>query len=257
MPKGENRYELDIDIERTNTSKDLISGKTRHAGRLTVLLEKGKVNVKIEFTSQETKLYLEEVATALNVKLKESNCIQEDLRSIKFQDFKANRSRVIFLTSFKDLTYSDHFSQGEIVNIKFKPDESITNLPNELNSYKGKVRNLDINGNLLEELPHIEQSEYQDAILLSRVKIKFKFAVDGNSGFCVAEIGFPSSLNGKNVDTNTDLLVSVEIIKSKENNITENIPRLQNRLSRLLDQIVLSKYNSGSYTAINDLVSTV
>lgn len=247
VPKGDNRYELEIEIERTNTTKDLISGKTNHTGRLTVLLEKGRVNVKTEFTSPETKMYLEGVATALNVKLKEAKCIEEDLRSIKFKDFPSNKDRVLFLTGFKDITYSDNFSSGEIVNIKFKPDETITELPNELNSYRGKVRNLDINGNLLEELPHIDQSEYQDAILLSRVKIKFKFAVDGQSGHCVAEIDFPSTLNGREVDEDTDMQVSVEIIKSRDSNITDNIPRLQNKLSRMLDQIVLSRYNSGSY----------
>lgn len=249
--KADDRYELEVDIERTNTSKDLISGKTRHTARLTVLVESGRINVKTEFSSFETKSYLESVATALNVKLKEAKCIQKDLRSVQFRDFQSNSDRVLFLTGLKDITYSDHFFNGEIVNIKFKPDETIHNLPNELNSYRGKVKNLDINGNLLEELPHIEHPDYQNAILLSRVKIKFGFSVDGNSGYCLAEIDFPSTLNGNEVDGNTDMVVSVEILKSKDSNITGNIPRLQNRLSRLLDQIVLSRYNSGTYAVTN------
>ena len=248
VSKGSERYELEIEIERHNTSKDLISGKTHHTGRLTVLLEEGRVNVKTEFTSPETKMYLEEVATALNWRLKEAKCINDDLRSIKFKDFSSNKDRVVFLTGFKNISYADNFSSGEIISIKFKPDETIDDLPYELNSYRGRVRNLDINGSLLEELPHIDLPEYQNAILLSRVKIKFKFAIDGNSGYCVAEIDFPSTLNGQKVDDNTDMLVSVEIIKSKDNNIKDNIPRLQNKLSRILDQIVLSKYNSGTYT---------
>jgi hypothetical protein len=244
VSQGDNRYEMEIEIERNNTSKDLISGKTHHTGSLVVLLENGKVNVKAEFTSIEVKHYLEGLAAALNFKLKEAACIKEDLRSIKFKDFRANKERVVFLTGFKDIDYSDKFFRGEIVNIKFKPDETIQNLHNELKSYRGKVKNLDINGNLLEELPHIEQEEYQNAILLSRVKIKYSFNVDGNQGYCIAEIGFPSTLNGKKVDTETDLIVSVEIFRSKGDNIIWNIPRLQHRLSRILDQIVLSRYGS-------------
>lgn len=244
IDKGENRYELEVEIERRNTNKDLISGKTRHTGRVSVLIEGNRVHVKIEFSSTETKSYLESVALAVNAKLKETNCINQDLRSIKFKDFPSNRARVEFLTGFAGLGYEDHFSSGEIVNIKFKPDEKIDNLPNELNSYRGRVRNLDINGNLLEQLPHIELPEYQDAILLSRVKIRFKFALHGNSGYCVAEIDFPSTLNGKEVDEETDMQISVEIQKHRDNRISDNIPRLQNQLSRLLDKIVLNRYST-------------
>lgn len=244
VSQGDNRYEIEINIERTNTTKDLISGKTRHDGRLTVLLDKGKVNVKMEYTSNETKKYLEAVAADLSDKLKDAGCIQDDLRSIRFKDFPSNAERVEFLTGFKDIDHSDKFFKGEIVNIKFKPDENIPDLPYELKSYRGKVKNLDINGSLLEELPHIGNIEYQNAILLSRVKIKYWFSVDNNQGLCIAEIGFPSTLNGRKVDVETDLEVSVEIFRSKGDNITGNIPRLQNRLSRLLDQIVLSKYQA-------------
>ncbi|MBK8564435.1 MAG: hypothetical protein IPN76_14135 [Saprospiraceae bacterium] len=96
VSKGDNRYEIEINIERQNTTKDLISGRTQHEGRLTVLLDKGKVNVKIEYTSTETKKYLEDVAADLNDKLKGAGCIREDLRSIKFKDFPSNKDRVEF-----------------------------------------------------------------------------------------------------------------------------------------------------------------
>jgi hypothetical protein len=244
IPKGDNRYELEINIERTNTTKDLITGKTRHEGRLTVSLTKGKVNVKVEYTSSETKKYLDELASNLNYRLKEEGCISKDLKGIKFCDFKSNQDRVDFMTGFKDIDVTGKFFEGEVVNIKFKPDESLKSIPDDLESYRNRVRNLDINGSLLEELPHIEEPAYKNAILLSRIKIRYKFEIDGNKGACIASISFPSTLNGKNVDKNTDLVVSVEILKTKDNHIITNIGRLQNRLSRVLDQVVQSKYFS-------------
>lgn len=246
VQKAENRFEMEIEIERTNTTKDLISGKTIHQARFTVLLEHNNLNNKIEFTSHETKLFLTDISSALNFKFRNSNFIHEDLKSITFRDFLNNKERVEFLTGFKNIDFSGNFSNGEIINIQFKPDESILSLPNELQSYRGKVKNLDINGNLLEELPHIYNEEYQSSILLARVKIKFDFEVDGNSGVCIAEIGFPSTLNGKEVDMETELIVTLEIIRTKGDNITGNIQRLQNKLSRIIDQIVLSKYSGAT-----------
>lgn len=244
VPKGDNRYELEINIERTNTTKDLISGKTHHEGRLTVLLDKGKVNVKVEYTSSETKKYLEDLASNLNYKLKEEGCISMDLKGIKFRDFKSNLDRVDFLTGFRNIDVTGILFNGEVVNIKFKPDETLKSIPSDLEPYRDKVRNLDINGSLLEELPHIEEPSYKNAILLSRIKIRYRFDVDGNRGECIASISFPSTLNGKEVDDSTELVVSVEVLKTRDSHIVTNTGRLQNRLSRVLDQVVQSKYFS-------------
>ncbi|MCB0651502.1 MAG: hypothetical protein KDC85_09530 [Saprospiraceae bacterium] len=244
IPKGDNRYELEINIERTNTTKDLISGKTRHEGRLTISLINDKLNVKEEYTSTDTKKYLDQLSSSLNFKLKKEGCIIVDLKGIKFRDFKSNLDRVEFMTGFINIDITDTFFEGQVVNIKFKPDESLKVIPADLEPYRNKVRNLDINGSLLEELPHIEKDSYKNAILLSRIKIRYNFQIDGNKGACIASINFPSTLNGKKVDDKTDLVISVEVLKTRDSHIITNNNRLQNRLSRVLDQIVQSKYFS-------------
>ena len=242
IAKGDDRYELEINLERTNTTKDLISGKTRHEGRLTVLLENGKVNVKVEYTATETKKYLEDFASEINRRLRDEGCITQDIKGIKFRDFRSNLDRVDFLTGFKDIDASGIFFNGEVVNIRFKPDETLSAIPDDLQPYLDKVRNLDINGSLLEELPHIGEESYKNAILLSRIKIRFRFEIDDNKCECDATIGFPSTLNGKSVDDTTELVVSVEVLKSRNAQLVTPKGRLQNRLSRSLDQVIQSKY---------------
>ena len=178
----------------------------------------------------------------INRRLLDEGCITQDIKGIKFRDFRSNLDRVEFLTGFKDINASGVFFNGEVVNIRFKPDEALPTIPDDLKPYLDKVRNLDINGSLLEELPHIEEDSYKNAILLSRIKIRFRFEIDGNKGECDATIGFPSILNGKTVDDTTELVVSVEVLKSKNSQILIPKGRLQNRLSRRLDQVIQSKY---------------
>ena len=134
--KDDTRYELSIELKRVNSTKELISGTTHRSGLLVVSIENGKINVKTEYTSAETKDYLNKLCERLNYQLLQNNCIKQELRGVKFSDFDSNEKRVEFLTSFKDVGYSTNFSEGSITNIKFKPDETIQNLPSSLSQYK-------------------------------------------------------------------------------------------------------------------------
>ena len=242
--KDETRYELEIELKRESTTKELISGTTHRSGLLVVNIEDNKVNVKAEYTSKETKNYLLNVMEGLNYQLLKQGCIKQNLKGIKFSDFLSNQKRSEFLTSFKDVDYSSKFFKGQIVNIKFKPDENVKVLPPSLEDYRGIVRNLDINGSTLERLSLVLDEKNQNCILLSRVKLFYNFDLEGNQGKCIASISFPSTLNGKEVDTSNELEVSVEVLKDKASKLNWGIPRLQKRISRELDKIVVNKYYS-------------
>lgn len=242
--KDDARYELSIELKRVNSTKELISGTTHRSGLLVVSIENGKVNVKTEYTSSETKDYLDKLCERLNYQLKQHDCIKQELRGIKFSDFASNDKRVEFLTSFKDIGYTTNFFNGSITNIKFKPDETIKDLPTSLSQYKDRVKNLNINGNLLEQLPLILEPDNKRCIYLTRVSILYNFDIEGNQGKCFATIYFPSVLNGKKLDPTRELEVIVEVVRDRKSNIVWGLDRLQKRLARELHRIVVNKYYS-------------
>lgn len=73
--KGDDWYEFEINFEWINIIKDFISGKIRYEGRLIVLLENGKVNVKVEYIVIEIKKYLEDFVSEINCRLWDEGCI--------------------------------------------------------------------------------------------------------------------------------------------------------------------------------------
>ena len=108
---------------------------------------------------------------------------------------------------------------------------------------KDTVSNLNINGSNLDKLSYVQSELYRPCVLLERVKVKFDFELNGEIGFCVAEIGFPSSLNNKTVDYQTELQTSIVIPPIKENKrLKTKLSTLQHRLSKKLDDFVMKRY---------------
>jgi hypothetical protein len=254
MAKRENYYELDVKLERTSATKDLITGITQHEARIGVYLEDGKVFVKCEYTAPETKKFVEKVVGEVNRTFVEKKCIKSAIKSILFRDFPSHSSRIDFLLSFSKVKASDYFYNPDIENIKFRPDPEIENIPSDLAKMKDKVTNLDINGNNLDSLDYLTEDKYKLCVLLERIIIKFDFQFQENKGICIAEIGFPSTLNNKRkIDYETEFETSIKLPNLKVNkDFSMSNSRLQNALSRKLDELVRAKYALFSSPLINN-----
>lgn len=245
MSKKEDYYELEVKLERTSATKDLITGITQHEARVGVYLENGKVYVKCEYTAPETKKYIEKIVTEINKTFVEKGNITSPIKSILFRDFGSHAARIDFLLSFSKVKASDYFYNPDIENIKFRPDPDVKDIPSDLAKMKDKVTNLDINGNNLDTLDYLTEDKYKSCILLERIIIKFDFQFQDNKGICIAEIGFPSTLNNKRkIDYDTEFETSIKLPNLKANKgFSMSNSRLQNALSRKLDELVRMKYN--------------
>ncbi len=248
--KNENYYEVSFEIERINTTKDLITGATRHSASILITTsdKHDTVNIKSEYTSSETKKICDQISSFYNHFLLTNDFIDREATSIKFGDFNSNQERIDFLLSFKDVKFSEVFFDGSLENIKFKPDASLSDLPVDLEPMKDKVTNLDINGNNLDELTYVKEAIYKNVILLERVQVKFNFKFQENSGKCIATIHFPSTLNShKKVDYTTILETKIEFPRTRRGmNILWKRNRLIKALSRELDDLVISKFIKAS-----------
>lgn len=240
--KDKNRYEFEIELKRTNTTKDLLTGVTNHSARVSIIVTKGNLNLKTEYTSTETKKYCTKVVERLNAVFLESRSIETEAKGVLFSDFISNEQRIDYLLGFEKIDYSKTFLNGDIQHIKIKPDPRIPGLPEDIEAMKEKVSNLGINGGNLSDLSYVKLATYKESILLEKVKIKFDFIFQDVKGVCIADIGFPSTLNSRNPDYSTVLQTSIELPKNSKNKSIKNRTRTINALSRKLDEIAMSKY---------------
>lgn len=236
----DNYYEVPIKLERTNTTKDLMSGTSQHDATVGFILEGQKLSIKLVYTSTETKKVIDKIVVQTNKKLAELELTSGEANKIVFGDFN-NESRIDFLLSFSDVI-NDTFSNGKLENIKFKPDDTKENLPEDLEPMKGRVSNLSINGSGLNALNYVKKIEYKRCVLLEKVVVKFDFNHAGNIGTCTAEIGFPSTLNNKIIDEQTELQTILDIKAAKKGTkFILSINALHKQLSKKLDEIVSAR----------------
>jgi len=240
--KNDNTGEVQFKMKRENATKDLITGTSYRDATVSLSQVDNELIMKVEYTSTETKKFAYKAVDRMNQRFKQMGYTLSDAVSIKFGDFD-NESRINFLLGFTQGVASDHFYNGIIENIKFKPDGGAGKLPDDLEPMKDTVSNLNINGSNLDKLSYVKSNNYRPCVLLERVKVKFDFELNGEIGFCVVEIGFPSSLNNKTVDYQTELQTSITIPPIKGNRkLTTKLSTLQSRLSKKLDDFVMRRY---------------
>ncbi len=241
---GVNTYLLKVKIERENTSKDFLIGKSQREGSLKIEISDQDIRSKLEYTSTDIRKFMNMVCEHLDYYLKEKNVIDKPSRKIKFIDFISNLERVEFMVSLSSLKYSNIFIESEIKNIRFCPDIRKRKLPIGIEEYSGSVKNMDLN--LINRLKLFEDEEIKESILMSRIKIEYKFQLEGSSGYCIGTIHFPSALNAKSPDWSDELEITLELKNTKS--LYTKIPTnsLQRKLSQRLRDLVITKY-LGSY----------
>lgn len=240
--KNDGSAEVQFKMKRENATKDLITGTTYRNSSISLSQVGNELIMKVEYTSTESKKHAYKAVDRMGQRLKHMGYAKSDAVSIRFGDFD-NETRINFLLGFTQGVASDHFYNGIIENIKFKPDGGAGKLPDDLEPMKDTVSNLNINGSNLDKLSYVKSDLYKPCVLLERVKVKFDFELNGEIGFCVVEIGFPSSLNNKTVDYQTELQTSITIPPIKGNKkLTTKLSTLEHRLSKKLDDFVMRRY---------------
>src|SRR5690606_14302303 len=92
-------------VEKENTNKDFLTGKTFHDAQIEIKYENNQITFLDQHTSSETYKQNKNYFDNFNKALKKNNLLVEEFKSIQFLDF-ANNERVQFLLSFLNLQNS-------------------------------------------------------------------------------------------------------------------------------------------------------
>ncbi len=214
VDEDDNYIEVKYQIERQNTTKDLLTGITRHDAKVILTLKDNKLTAKMEHTSHETYKSNLKLFSKVEKDFVANDYIESKFEKIAFGNFESNKDRLIFLTSFLDTEHSHILKDEKLENIKIRPDETIENLPEDLASMKGKVSNLNITGTDLDKLYYIEKEEYKKSILCEKVKIRYKFDLHIGKGHCIVDYGFHGALS-KSTNYDAEFQTSIWITESK------------------------------------------
>ncbi|GHV72594.1 hypothetical protein FACS1894201_02730 [Bacteroidia bacterium] len=121
--------------------------------------------------------------------------------------------------------------------MRFRPDETMENLPDDLDSLKGRVSQLNLHGKELDDTIYLSREEYKAAILCEKVKYYVSYNYMNRSGICLIDVAFAGALGrtdyndsalqisitpcNNSFDTNfasTKVKISQEISKIKKDN---------------------------------------
>ena len=210
--------EIYFEINRIAATKDLFTGSTQHAASLTVRQVGKNLVIDCEYTSTETREICNAITTVYLYRLQESGILnKDDVEYITFGSFSNNSDRNGFMLSFLYPSKVSALSNPTINNVRVKPDDEADVMPGDLESMRGKVRILNLNGKTLEELPHFSNPRYLQALLMESLSYEAEFNFNNTEGICDVFLEFKSALNATVPDLSSVLSVRAEIPKRKEN----------------------------------------
>lgn len=228
-------------VEKENTNKDFLTGKTFHDAQIEIKYENNQITFLDQHTSSETYIQNKNYFDNFTKALKKNNLLVEEFKSIQFLDF-ANNERVQFLLSFLNLQSSKAIEIKTITldSMKFRADETISGLPKDLESLKGRVSNLNLHGKELHDTIYLSEEDYRTAILCEKVRFNIIYKYLNRNGICYVGVAFSGALVQKgykdtelrisitpaptSFDTNftsTKALITKEINKIRDDNYTK------------------------------------
>ena len=208
-----NQVAVEFIVEKRNSTKDLITGKQHHEGSITFSLTNGTLESEINYTSPEVYRLGTRLFEHIEKALLDQNAIASTFHSVRFDSF-TNLERINFFMRFLSTRDENVFSDAVLEHMVVKPDGTLENeLPFDLESLKDKVNQLAISGKALDSV-HYFQDDYKVALLMQRVKIKYAYNLNGETGKCVVDLDFKNALNGND---DAEIHLNLDIIKSRTN----------------------------------------
>lgn len=231
-----NQFQLNYKIKRTDLSKDWYEQVNIYEGAIELAVSPidKKLTISTEHSTDETKeinkLLVREVATTL----KKESVIENDTGYvIKFGDF-SNEDRIKYLLSFANdtLDETNTFSFDEITDIEISID-SKSDLPTDFQWMEDKVSNIKFQGTALHETDILKEDTYHSSLIISSLKIDYKFTINSGKGSCTFEIEFPKKRGNSIPETDSEFIFKLINIKYEKK---VNTKSSQKALYRIFDK---------------------
>ncbi len=233
---------LDFKCETQNYSKDWYRSNNEFKGQ--VIMEKVRsgdkqVELQIIHTSPETTDVANKVVKNLEIHFKASNYMQPDhsIERILYKDF-TNEERMSFFLSFTVGNTFFLFQRASYLDISHDPVET---LPEDIEWLElAKVKELNINGEGLHNIPFIADKAYHKYMELCEIEIIYRFSLPAAEGQCVVIFGFPGYLPKRS--SNPELVVDIDKINLDDNYTHVNPKTLQPILRREFEKMKNEKF---------------
>ncbi len=233
---------LDFKCETTNYSKAWFRGKNEFKGQVSfekIKTKDNKVQLQIIHTSPETTEIAEKVAKSLERHFKQNNYMnpQKEIHRILFKDF-TNEERIQFFLSMTEGNEIFDFNKVTFMDIGPDPNE---NLPSDINWLElAKVRELNINGEVLHNIPFLKDKTLHRYMELADMEIIYNFSLPSVEGNCKIKFGFGNYF--KNRIGNIELVVDIVKINPKDE--YSNVPpaSIRTQLLKEFEKFKTEKY---------------
>lgn len=188
-----NKIILDFKCESENYSKEWYRANNEFRGQISLertIDRNNKVQLQIVHTSPETTEISDKVVKSLERHFKEKNYMnpQKNIERILYKDF-TNKERIEFLLSLTEGNEIFEFQRASYLDIG--PDPS-TSLPDNLNWLElAKVKELNINGEVLHNIHFIKETSLHEFMELAEMEIIYNFSIPAAEGSCRIRFGFP------------------------------------------------------------------
>lgn len=238
-----NRIALDFKCETANYSKAWYRGKNEFKGQVTfekVTTKDNKVQLQIVHTSPETTDISEKVAKNLEKHFKDNNFMnpKKEIQRILFKDF-ANEERIEFFLSMTEGNDVFGFTKATSLDIGPDPNE---NLPEGINWLElAKVRELNINGEVLHNIHFIKDVTLHKFMELAEMEIIYTFSIPSAEGNCRIRFGFPNYF-AKRI-SNIELIVDIVKIYPKDEYASVPPASIRNQLLKEFEKFKTEKYD--------------
>lgn len=243
IDKNPNKISLEFKCETNNYSKPWFRGKNEFKGSVTlekVTTKDNKVQLQIIHTSPETTEIAEKVSKKLENHFKANNYMnpKKEIQRILYRDF-SNEERIQFLLSMTE--GNDVFTYTKATFLDIGPDLSET-LHSDIRWLElAKVRELNINGEKLHELPFLKDKNLHKYMELSEMEVIYDFQLPSVEGSCIIKFGF-SGYDFKKRIGNIEFIVDILKIYPKDEYSTVPVHSIRTQLFKEFEKYKTEKY---------------
>jgi len=184
IENNQNKVCIEYEIERNDMNKSWYESKNTFKGSITIeKVGDNEIQIIKSYTSSES----EEIGNKLQLKIidycKREGYINSEkkLQKILFGDF-SNEHRIVFFYRLSSKMENINFEFLDIINMEFRPDDSIE-LPEEI-KWMHKKSELILKGNQLHDTFFIKDMEYHKYLQFWEMESAFKFSYLNTSGNC-------------------------------------------------------------------------
>lgn len=190
LNNNQNHLIAEFTLYRYDRNKSWFEQTNEFTGKVELINEKGKGQIRITHTAPETKELAEQIIKIQVNKYKQKGLIHQDEkpRKILFSEF-SNETRFVFFYRLTTHLDTDYFTCENIKDISIKPEED-TALPEEI-QWMDKLKKILLSGDSLDKKDFMKDRKFHKSLILWSIDAVFAYDYKGEKGKMVLNLGFP------------------------------------------------------------------